>query len=1266
MAEGIDINTIQNQLNYLKETKAQIQQSLINKGQVIDDTVSFRDYSKGIDKLGSVKQFDSIEDMQADTGNDDGAVAVVYKSEVSDISGWDATVSGGLCLIKTIEADGHPADTVQNSGVGYIPSNSGPFEEAKFTFINDTDTSLNVTGCVMCYKDASSNHWGRLKFTYKGKDYIYSMTPKFITTGTYTTIYEAEFDMPDDELIYLIGSDVGTYTITYTTNTVGAIRTPSAVIKLMKQAIFQFGGLFTYRKEKQKWLDAQTQLSATADLAMTSTFFGANGIETGVLDAQKQITDETKGDILNYCNKYDALYKTINTTQITDFSGFNKYISDKTYGIDFIKVTSNATNMASMFSGKLNLCVIDMTDWNTSNVTNMAELFRSTKIQSFNAKQFSFINVTNTVNMFSNCKLLSSLANTESSYFNNTQNTYGMFEGCDKLTGIDVSNLGRSMSNSVNCANMFSECRTMSTPAMYQLFMGNSLNCARMFYNCQNMWTLRSGGIAITLSMANCLDSSYMFYNCLKFQALPSSTSNLYSVKNACSMFRECQILYTVGNGIGTNRLTFNSIEDASYMFFNCHNLNSCNIGGNGSNLTNIASMYQNCFILNNIPNIFGYYMPNLSNGACAFCNCKNLKITGITNWNLPSLSNVYKMYDDCVALTNIQMPNAYLPMLTSFIGFNNCNAVQNINLYYANIPNVKTLTMTFPNLTYAQFYGLKMDSLENLSITNTKLTTLNFSVATMPNLKSLANFAYGSTLLTSVNISGTGAQGVNMGNITSLYRAFAQCANLTTLNCSGWDTSNVTTTAQMFNGCSKLNNLSLSNWTINSLTNATEMFRGCYSLTNLDLSNWEAPNLVSATGMFRDMGGDSSGMLINPNLFSSVNNITLTFAGSPGLNWNAVSQMDMSNVKTATQAFGWLASGGEDLSITNINLWNATNAIQMFQAVHSINTLDLSNWNISSVNNLSNLFCETYDINCINVTGWNTSNLTNISNLFRGSSIPRINGQTFVGMNTWDLSKVTSYPYVFYRSGTIQEINIPNLTFNNIAGRDYVGFAYDCTQLRHVNLDNWTLPNITQHYNFFTVCKWQNAEISMRNWNVPNLTTLSKLLHNCWGWINKIDLDGWYAPNVKQYYGGVMFYYGDYAQYRHTSLANWYAPNLTSLFFTNAQYLIEANLTNMTIGDVNSLSGMFNKCYNLSTIDFTGTHFPNVTNITDMFSYCNKLTNNSIDNIINVLLNMSSLPAEAKVLNNATSGSPFFRTNINSAKYSARITELQEAGWTI
>lgn len=1254
MAEGIDINTIQNQLNYLKETKAQMKQSLINKGQVIDETVSFRDYSKGIDKLGTVKQFASIEEMQADTENDEGAIAVVYKASVTDIEGWDSTVSGGLCLTKTVEADGHASDVVQSSGCGYMSSNSGPVESAQFSFVNDTDPTLNVTGCLMCYRDASSTYWGRLRFTYKGKNYIYSMTPKFITTNKYTTVYEAEFELPDDEPIYLIGSDVGTYTINYTTNNAGAIRTPSAVIKLMKQAIFQFGGLFTYRKDKQKWLDAQTQLSATPDLALNSTFMGSRGISTGTLDAEKQITDETTSDILAYCDKYVKLYSTINTSNVTNFSNLYKNLPKTMYGIDFIKVTNLATNTANMFNSMLNLKVLDTSKWDTSNVTNMAHMFNNCGILSLN--MFNIQGAQNLSGMFKGCRSLTSLAGINNSKFGNVTpcTLDSMFENCESIAGISLA--GSSWGNVTSTVNMFQNCYRLKDTQLYSFGSNSIVNAHRMFANCNSLSTWSTAAYVHHM-LPEAKDVSYMYYRCTSLPYINYYTGHFNNTVNASHMYDECTKL----SHLGTNGMYMNEISNMSRMFYNCYSLSNAVLRGNSYNVQDISYMFFNCLKLKQVPQLMRTNMNNLVNAAYAFYNCQELEGTGLSTWNMPNLTNIVNMFDNCFNLTNVYFYQANLPKLTSFFTFRNCNMINYLNLAYAQLPNVTALNFSLPNLTYGEFYALNAPNATSFRLCNTQLSNITLAYAKLPNLTTLHGAFQGSTMAKDINISN-----VNMSNITSLAYAFHGCANLLNLNCNNWDTSNVTSMAYMFHGCTNLGNFQISNWNVDNVTNMAYMFNSCKNISNLNLMSWNTPNLTNAASMFRSMGYNNIELLMPHNMFTNVNDISLAFAGTPKLNWNTVASLDMSNVINATQAFSWIDGQGDSLDILNINICNATNTQAMFQSTGNISLLNLSNWNISTSKNLANLFRDCYNLGCIDVTGWNTSNVTDISYLFAGTGFTNINSQTFKGLDTWDLSNVTSYKTMFYYSNSIHEINLPNLTFNNMQLTGYIYFALNCHQLQHINLDNWSLPKVTRHQEFLRYCKWANADISMRNWNVPNLTDTYGLFFNCWGTVNSVDFSGWYIPNLTSFSLYSLYTYGYYAYTRSFNMANWYAPNLTSVSFSNQQNLHTVNLSNVTVGNITSTAGMFNSCVNLASLDLSGTTFANVTSISNMFSRCNKLSDPSVDGIINCLLNMSSLPAEAKVLSTTTAGSPFYASNITSARYSSRVSELESAGWTI
>ena len=84
------VQDLQDNLDYLNNTKQIIKQSIVNKGQSISDTDTFRSYADKISAIetgkGDVKLFETEEAMQADTKAEEGDLAIVYKNEVNNVT----------------------------------------------------------------------------------------------------------------------------------------------------------------------------------------------------------------------------------------------------------------------------------------------------------------------------------------------------------------------------------------------------------------------------------------------------------------------------------------------------------------------------------------------------------------------------------------------------------------------------------------------------------------------------------------------------------------------------------------------------------------------------------------------------------------------------------------------------------------------------------------------------------------------------------------------------------------------------------------------------------------------------------------------------------------------------------------------------------------------------------------------------------------------------------------------------------------------------
>ena len=105
-------------------------------------------------------------------------------------------------------------------------------------------------------------------------------------------------------------------------------------------------------------------------------------------------------------------------------------------------ITESTTNISGMFENTPSLTSLDTWDWDTTNVTDMSNLFKNTGLESFdlhNIENFSTANVTNMSGMFENTKAeILDLSTFDTSKVTNMDRMFWETEGDAHLTGIYV------------------------------------------------------------------------------------------------------------------------------------------------------------------------------------------------------------------------------------------------------------------------------------------------------------------------------------------------------------------------------------------------------------------------------------------------------------------------------------------------------------------------------------------------------------------------------------------------------------------------------------------------------------------------------------------------------------------------------------------------------------------------------------------------------------------------------------------------------------
>ena len=351
-------------------------------------------------------------------------------------------------------------------------------------------------------------------------------------------------------------------------------------------------------------------------------------------------------------------------------------------------------------------------------------------------------------------------------------------------------------------------------------------------------------------------------------------------------------------------------------------------------------------------------------------------------------------------------------------------------------------------------------------------LTSLDLSGWDTGDVTNISYMFRGCIALTTLNVANW-----NTSNVTNMIGVFGHptwgergCESLTTLDLSGWDTSNVTSMQAMFNGAKNLETIIMTNWSTPKVTDMSYMFNGCSSLKNVDATKFNPVAVTTAEAMF---AGCSSLETLNVSTWSTstIKNMSSMFAGCKSLttldvsDWNTIAVTNMSNM------FGGLSYNGagcESLTTLNVSGWktdNVTNMSSMFQGCTSLTTLDVSEWNTSNVTNMSGMFGGTeYKKGCesltsLDLTHFNTANVTNMANMFRGDK-----SLTSLDVTHFNTENVTNMSYMFAGT-TFTSLDVTHLDTSKVT--TMAGMFYG-TDIQSLDLSHFDTSNVTSMNRMF------------------------------------------------------------------------------------------------------------------------------------------------------------------------------------------------------
>ena len=289
---------------------------------------------------------------------------------------------------------------------------------------------------------------------------------------------------------------------------------------------------------------------------------------------------------------------------------------------------SHTKSTAGMFAHCEFLSTLDVSSWDTSNVTNMFSMFNGcSNLRSLDVSSWDTSNVTNMFSMFNGCGNLRSL-DVSSWDTSNVTNMYGLFMECVSLTELDVSRWDTS--KVINMANMFYGCGGLTELDVSNWNTSKVTEVTSMFYSCKSLKSLDVS----SWDISNVLGIDWMFNDCSGLENLDVSKWNTSKFTSMSSVFSGCGSL----KSLDVSGWDVSGVTNLSYLFMGCTRIKELDVSKwDTSNATSMAYMFFNCSSLSTL-DVSGWDTSKVTDMQSMFWKCSNLTNLDVSNWDTSNL----------------------------------------------------------------------------------------------------------------------------------------------------------------------------------------------------------------------------------------------------------------------------------------------------------------------------------------------------------------------------------------------------------------------------------------------------------------------------------------------------------------------------------------------------------------------------------------------------------------------------------------------------
>lgn len=911
-------------------------------------------------------------------------------------------------------------------------------------------------------------------------------------------------------------------------NTTGPVST-RAMFKKAKESIYPEGNFLANSYDLTSAFEGSDLSFNYSNLEN----FGINAISTKDMykDAYTQSIDFTNANFQNL------------TTMEGMFDNFRQYDVDnlrlpKTHGLPKLN------NMARMFNNLRSSRIVDLTIFNTENVTDMSYLFGSDgRIENklYNnvthvivGEQFSTKNVTNMAGMFAGTYLdniaqlidkfdttkvtnmthfLDSTKNLTSINLKDNINTENvadmsyMFANHDPLGRLILGN-NFSTKNVVNMEGMFKNIDDLE-----QLNLGDKFdtsNVTNMRYTFAGIDDLAALDLGTKFNTSKVTDMSYMFENTNEMVTLNLGDKfDTRNVTNMDHMFSRTGYLRALDF---KSKLDTHKVTNMDHMFY-ASGIKTLDLGMNfnTSVVTSMASMFESSAVKDLTFPVDMGDAPNLTNAVNMFKNCSYLNLINPLNLDTKNITDMSSMFE--AASWNYDQAEYNLG---DKFRFDNVTTTE--KMFYKNGGK---------KITFTHFNAPKNTTGANMFAESHALE-ISIPEFNLPEVTDLSHM-FEKALVRKISLPSE----VHTGKLENVYRMFYLASYLESISPINLDTHNVTSMEDMFRGVSSsrtgLLEITLGpQFTLTNTAKANAMFYDSRP-KKISFSSFNAPELVNMEYMFASSAVqeiDLSNNIYTPKL----NNITKLFSNDVYLSKISEINFNTENITSMREIFFQAGAERKEAEFNfgpQFSFNKTTETYRMFGEAGA-KKIKFANFNAPELTSMESMFEKSKIKEVSFPSNTNTPKLTNIYAVFSNSTDFN---EDYVMHFPITTEKLKNMSYAFYKY-TGETVDLSSFDTKNLTT---MAFAFRGSKIKNLDFSNKNLESMEDMTHAFSFCQ------KLQTINLSGTKTSNKLkkIEETFGssTMDVVDLSGFdtsgvttviylfeTAPNIKTIYVSEKF----------------------------------------------------------------------------------------------------------------------------------------------